>query len=244
VSTTTNAAPNDQALLIECRDVALAYRSAGATVPAVHGVSCGIRAGDRVVITGPSGSGKSTLLHLMAGLEVPTSGTVTWPSAQAAPSSRPDLVGVIFQAPSLIPALDVVANVALPLVLADTPDHLAKDQARAALDLLGLLPLAPKLPEELSGGQAQRVAIARALTCQPAVLLADEPTGQLDRDAGSAVIDVLLAAADATNSAVVVCTHDPSVSRRFVTRWSMHDGTLLRPGHGREHADNTTREAS
>ena len=136
------------------------------------------------------------------------------------------MVGVVFQGPSLIPALDVLENVALPLILDGVPDRAAKELAREALRNLEIEALAAKLPEELSGGQSQRVAIARVLAARPAVILADEPTGQLDRVTGAHVMDVLLKAADALGAAVVISTHDPLIADRMDRRWRMRDGAL------------------
>jgi putative ABC transport system ATP-binding protein len=195
-------------------------------VVAVHGTSCDIHPGDRIAVIGSSGCGKSTLLHLLAGLEQTTTGTVTWPGFGTTPSARPDLVGVIFQGPSLIPALDVTENVALPLVLAGMDEGLARERAQAALALLALDAFAARLPEELSGGQAQRVAIARALAARARLILADEPTGQLDRATATQVIDVLIAAADDLDAALVVSTHDPVIAARLDQEWPMQSGRL------------------
>jgi ABC-type lipoprotein export system ATPase subunit len=206
--------------------VARTFGSGTAAVVAVHGVSCEIRSGARLALTGPSGSGKSTLLHLLAGLDEPTVGTVTWPALGPRHLHRPGLVGVVFQGPSLLPPLDVAENVALPLLLAGRSEREAAAAARVALDRLGLEGLAGKLPEELSGGQAQRVAVARVLAGRPRLILADEPTGQLDHRNGAVVVDALLEAAAALDAALVVATHDPLVAGRFTERWSMTDGRL------------------
>ncbi|MFE6847627.1 ATP-binding cassette domain-containing protein [Streptomyces sp. NPDC057686] len=211
-------------VLVRCQGAARTYGAGAAAVVAVHGATCEVRTGDRIAVTGPSGSGKSTLLHLMAALEEPTTGRVTWPGLVRGPV--PVQVGVVFQGPSLIPALDVVENTALPLVLAGHPQESARRRALDALALVAATGLADKLPEELSGGQAQRVAVARVLAAAPRLILADEPTGQLDRTTGRHVVDVLLATADALGAALVVTTHDPTVARRLTEQWSMHDGRL------------------
>ena len=212
--------------MVVCQEVACTFGSGTAAVVAVHGVSATVASGTRVALTGPSGSGKSTLLHLMAGLETPTAGTVSWPGLGGHPLAVPGRIGVVFQGPSLLPALDVVENVALPLLLADTAEGEATARAVAALDLLAIGDLARKLPEQLSGGQAQRVAVARALAARPALILADEPTGQLDHEAAALVIDVLLHATTALDAALVVSTHDPLIAQRLPSRWAMRDGTL------------------
>lgn len=211
-------------VLVRCQGAARTYGAGDAAVVAVHGATCEVRTGDRIAITGPSGSGKSTLLHLMAALEEPTTGRVTWPGLARGPV--PDQVGVVFQGPSLIPALDVVENTALPLVLAGHPEEPARQRALDSLALVTATGLAGKLPEELSGGQAQRVAVARVLASAPRLILADEPTGQLDRATGRHIVDVLLTTADVLGAALVVTTHDPTVARQLTEQWSMHDGRL------------------
>jgi ABC-type lipoprotein export system ATPase subunit len=135
-----------------------------------------------------------------------------------------------------MPPLTVEENVALPLVLAGAGDREAHARAREALERLDLLELAAKLPEEISGGQAQRVAVARALSGEAKLILADEPTGQLDRASATIVIDVLLAAADHAGAAVVVATHDPVVAGRLADHWEMHSGRLRIPDSPAPHA--------
>jgi putative ABC transport system ATP-binding protein len=198
----------------------------GATeVVAVDGVTCSVEAGQRIALTGESGSGKSTLLHLLAGLDAPTTGSLDWP-ALTVRDGRPAGVGVVFQAPSLVPALDVTDNVALPLLLAGVDSPVARERALAALAELELLELATAFPDELSGGQGQRVVIARVLAGRPALVLADEPTGQLDHRTAVHVLDVLLHAVAELGAALVVSTHDLSVADRLPDRWAMSDGQL------------------
>ncbi|ORI13506.1 ABC transporter ATP-binding protein [Rhodococcus sp. 1168] len=190
-------------------------------------VTCTVWPAARIAVTGPSGSGKSTLLHVMAGLESSSSGTVTWPGLDGHPLARPGRIGVVFQGPSLVPALTVSENVALPMLLGDTTRSDAAQRSRVALDRLGIGDLATSLPEELSGGQAQRVAVARVLAAAPRLILADEPTGQLDHQTAAMVLDVMLQTADELGAALVVSTHDPEIAKRLATRWTMRDGTLL-----------------
>jgi putative ABC transport system ATP-binding protein len=207
------------AVLVECVDLARTYGSGADAVVAVHGATCLITSGARIAVTGPSGSGKSTLLHLLAGLEAPTAGTID--------RSSPGMgIGLVFQGPSLLPTLDVAENVALPLLLDGHHPADADDRARQALARLGIADLAGALPDELSGGQAQRVAVARALATRPQLILADEPTGQLDRRTADHVVDVLLAAAAEAGAALVIATHDPAVAARLAVRWEMRDGRL------------------
>ncbi|MEV6765666.1 ABC transporter ATP-binding protein [Streptomyces sp. NPDC051105] len=211
-------------MLVGCADAALTFGRGVESVVAVHGADLEIRAGDRLAVVGPSGSGKSSLLHLLAGLEQPTSGTVT-----RGASLGPYDTGLVFQGASLIPALNVAENTALPLVLTDRPEGEARLCALAALALVDAADLADRLPEEISGGQAQRVAAARVLAQAPRLILADEPTGRLDHATGTRVLDALLTAADHTGAALVVTTHDPAVAARLTVRRGMRDGRLLAP---------------
>jgi putative ABC transport system ATP-binding protein/lipoprotein-releasing system ATP-binding protein len=213
-------------LLVRCAGAGRTYGSGEAATVGLQPADCAVAPGARIAITGPSGSGKSTLVHLMAGLDDPTVGRVEWPALGGRADLRPGPVAVVFQGPSMLPPLTVEENVALPLLLTGAGDRAAMAAARDALDRLGLLELAVKLPEEISGGQAQRVAVARALTGRPRLLLADEPTGQLDSAGGAAVIDVLLAAADHAGAALVVSTHDASVAARLTERWQIDSGRL------------------
>ena len=226
----TRPRPTDSLAVARCRDAARTYGRGASAVVAVHGATADLDPGDRVALVGPSGSGKSTLLHLLAGLERPTSGTVEWPALEArgGRTEAPSVPGVavVFQGPSLVPTLDVLENVLVPLQLNGVPDDLARDRARAALDAVEVGDLAGRLPEELSGGQAQRVAVARALATEPRAILADEPTGQLDATTGRHVVDALFAAADRAGAALLVTTHDHRVADRFRTRWVMEDGRL------------------
>jgi putative ABC transport system ATP-binding protein/lipoprotein-releasing system ATP-binding protein len=212
--------------LVRCSGAARTYGDGRAATVALRPTDCEVAAGQRIALVGPSGSGKSTLLHLMAGLDRPTLGTVEWPMLGPPAALRPGPVGVVFQGPSLLPPLTVLENVALPLVLGGETDARARERAREALARLELRELADKLPEELSGGQAQRVAVARALAGEPRLLLADEPTGQLDHVNAATVVDVLLAAASHAGAALVVATHDPAVAARLDERWEIHSGAL------------------
>jgi ABC-type lipoprotein export system ATPase subunit len=213
--------------LVACEAVSRVFGRGVQAVTAVRDVSVAVEPGMRVALTGPSGSGKSTVLHLMAGLESPTSGVIRWPGIGGPPAGRAGVIGLVFQGPSLIPALDVLENVTLPLLLAGAEEDEAVARAREALERLAVQGLAPKLPEEISGGQAQRVAVARVLASRPRLILADEPTGQLDHETGGLVVDVLLETAAALDAALLVTTHDPAVADRFAERWEMADGVLV-----------------
>jgi putative ABC transport system ATP-binding protein len=220
-------APAAEESLVVCTSVSRLFGRGRLAVPAVQDVSVTVAPGMRVALTGPSGSGKSTLLHLMAGLETPTSGRVAWPGIGGSPAGRSGVVGLVFQGPSLVPALDVLENVTLPLLLAGVGEPDAVRRAGAALERLNVHGLAGKLPEEISGGQAQRVAVARVLASRPQLILADEPTGQLDHETGAHVIEVLLETAAELDAALVVTTHDPVVAARFPHQWRMADGTMV-----------------
>jgi putative ABC transport system ATP-binding protein/lipoprotein-releasing system ATP-binding protein len=217
---------NDRLPLVRCEGVARTYGSGPTATVALQATDCEVFAGQRIALVGPSGSGKSTLIHLMAGLDDPTVGTVSWPAIGTRDELRPGRAAVIFQGPSLLPPLTVLENIALPLVIGGMTDHDAREVARGALTTLDLEELADKLPEEISGGQAQRVAVARALAGEPSLILADEPTGQLDRTNGAAVVDVLLAASEHAGSALVISTHDLTVADRVPERWEMHSGEI------------------
>ncbi|MGI8623774.1 MAG: ABC transporter ATP-binding protein [Solirubrobacteraceae bacterium] len=214
------------AVLVRCEGISRTYGQGSAATVALQATDCEVGAGDRIALVGPSGSGKSTLLHLMAGLDTPTHGRITWPAIGDRDALRPGRVAVIFQGPSLLAPLTVIENVALPLVLDGVTDADARRLAAESLELVGLIGLADKLPEEVSGGQSQRIAVARALAGQPVLVLADEPTGQLDRPNGAIVVDVLLAAAEHAGAALVVTTHDPTVAARLPVRWTMRSGDL------------------
>ncbi len=222
----TRAAEPD--VLVRCERVARTFGAGLGAVVALHDISCEIQAGQQLAITGPSGSGKSTLLHVLAGLDEPT-GVVTWPALGAKGDLRPGPVGVVFQGPSLLPPLDVTENVALPLLLGGASETDAHAAAAAALARLHLCALATKLPEELSGGQAQRVAVARVLAGRPRLILADEPTGQLDHAAATVIVDALVETASHLGAGLVVTTHDQLVAARLATRWTMADGAFVEP---------------
>jgi len=197
-----------------------------ASVTAIAEATFEVRRGDQIALMGPSGSGKSTLLHLIAGLDVATGGTLTWPDLGDRARLRPGPIGLAFQGPALLPPLTVKENVALPLLLAGVREEPAGAQAEAMIEQFDLGPVADKLPEELSGGQNERAGVARALMGPPRLLLADEPTGQQDRATGHRLIDLILEHAGETDAAVVIATHDGAVARRFPLRWSITDGRL------------------
>lgn len=212
--------------LVIAENASRRFGSGPTAVDAVIDVSCQVEPNDRIAIVGPSGSGKSTLLHLLGNLDQPTSGTVAWPALGVAEALRPSRVVDIFQGPSLIPVLSVSENVRLPLLLAGTAVADADAIANEALAMFEVAHLRDKLPEELSGGQAQRVSIARAIAVRPWLILADEPTGQLDSATAIRVMSRLLRAADELGAALIVSTHDARIADRLSTVWSMAGGRL------------------
>jgi ABC-type lipoprotein export system ATPase subunit len=220
----TEAAP-----LVRCERVSHTYGRGSAATVALSGCDCVVRPGHRVALVGPSGSGKSTLLYVMAGLESPTDGEVSWPAIGCRQELHPARVAMVFQGPSLLDSLSVLENVALPLLLGGETDESARVRATGALADLGLADLAEKLPEELSGGQAQRIAVARALAGSPSLILADEPTGQLDAASAVAIVDILLEVSGRAGAGLIIATHDPIVAERLDERWQMHDGELTAP---------------
>jgi ABC-type lipoprotein export system ATPase subunit len=217
-----------EAALVECVGASRVYGSGRAATLALEPCDCRVEPGQRIALMGPSGSGKSTLLHLLAGLDTPTQGRVDWPALGPREALRPGPVAVVFQGPSLLPPLTILENVQLPLVLNGSTAGDAADRAEHALELLGLADLRDKLPEEVSGGQAQRASVARALTGTPALLLADEPTGQLDHSAAREVVEALLASVEDSGGALVVATHDREVAAAVGAHWQIHSGRLER----------------
>jgi ABC-type lipoprotein export system ATPase subunit len=212
-------------VLVQGKDVARWFSQGGSDILALRPASFAIRSADRIALLGRSGSGKSTLVHLIAGLDAPTGGALSWPALARDSALRPTYIGIVFQAPSLIPTLSVIENVEVPLRIGGRISS-PRTQAMAALEALGLASLADKVPGELSGGQAQRVALARAIALKPRLILADEPTGQLDQSIARQTVNTLLDSLEGSDTAVVVATHDPSVAERMKTTWLMDHGEL------------------
>src|ERR1700693_3090017 len=195
-------------------------------VVALKHATCRIQRGDRIALVGPSGSGKSTLLHLLAGLDEPTSGTVRWPALGERETIRHAKVSSVFQTESLLAPLTVLENIEVPQLLTGSNPVEARNDAALILRALDLAELADKLPEEISGGQAQRPAVAPSLITHPALILADEPTGQLDHHTAKHLLSLLLRRIKGTDTALVIATHDPSLASRMETQWTMDHGVL------------------
>ncbi len=211
--------------IVRCQGAEVVYGRGERAIVALRPTDCEIFDRDQVAVVGPSGSGKSTLIHLLSGLQDPSAGVVEWPALRGH-VLRPGPVGVVFQGPSLLPPLTVSENVALPLQLMGEPEAAATAAALELLALVGVDDLADRIPDELSGGQRQRVAIARALVTRPRLILADEPTSQLDHANSDLVVDALLDSADASGAALVVTTHDPAIAALLRHRWTVADGVL------------------
>jgi putative ABC transport system ATP-binding protein len=208
------------------------YHVGDQVVRALGGVSLAIGAGEYVSIMGPSGSGKSTLLHILGLLDRPTAGCyrlrgrdVTSLDDAAQAATRRDEIGFVFQFFHLVPHLSAAENVELPMTLAALPPAERRDRTDAALRAMGIADRAQHRPDQLSGGQRQRVAIARATVMRPALLLADEPTGNLDRRSGTDVIDIL-ERLNAEGLTLVVVTHDLDLGRRARRTIRMVDGLI------------------
>lgn len=185
-----------------------------------------VEPGAELAVTGRSGSGKTTLLLVLAGLLRPDAGTVRWPGLATSSATRRAQIGLVFQAPSLLPELTAAENVALPLRLRGASTAQAAAATRAALDVVGLGDAGNALPAQLSGGMQQRVAVARVLAGTPRLVLADEPTGALDRDSAFSVLTALRDAVTATGGGLVVATHDEELAGLLANRAVLDAGRL------------------
>jgi putative ABC transport system ATP-binding protein len=222
--------------LIELSLVTKSFSSASGTFNALKEVSLGIARGQLVAITGKSGSGKSTLLHIIAGIDKPTRGSVSINGIQvdklsesALASWRGKNIGVVFQFFQLLPTLTVLENVMLPMDFCNTyAVRERKDRALALLDRVGIREQAPRLPATLSGGQQQRAAIARALANDPPIIIADEPTGNLDSQTAASVFGLFTNLA-AEGKTVVIVTHEKEFAARFENTVAIADGVITSP---------------
>jgi putative ABC transport system ATP-binding protein len=226
-----DAAPPSRVALVQVRNLHLTVPSAAGPVNILRGIDLDIGAGEAVGIVGPSGSGKTSLLMVLAGLERATAGivivdghTVTAMDEDALARLRREAIGIVFQAFHLIPAMTALENVAVPLELAGVRD--AGARAEAALDAVGLRHRLTHLPGQLSGGEQQRVALARAFAPRPRLLLADEPTGNLDRATGDAVMDLLFHLRAETGTTLLLITHEAHLAARCSRRIHLADGMV------------------
>ena len=219
-------------MLIQVRELVMRLASGGRVVTVLDGVTLDVDAGEIVAITGPSGSGKSTLLGLIAGLDAPSGGTIVVAGTDvgrldetALARFRRDTIGYVFQSYHLIPTLTAAENVAVPLELAG--DAAAAPRALELLAEVGLAERGHHYPVQLSGGEQQRVALARAVALRPPLLLADEPTGNLDSATGKQIIDLLLALNRAGGSTLLLVTHDPALADRAERVIALRDGRVM-----------------
>jgi ABC-type lipoprotein export system ATPase subunit len=219
--------------MLQFDQVTRQYERRGVTTRALDRLSLEVRPGEFVAIVGPSGSGKSTLLHLAAALDVPTSGHVLIDGRATdslSDAQRTDLrrfrIGLVFQFFNLLPTLSLERNVALPLMLDGRTWSAVRDPTRRLLDEIGLLHRAGAFPDELSGGEMQRVAIARALVTEPALLLADEPTGNLDSATSAAILELFRRTARDSNRTTVLVTHDVAIAAQADRVVHLRDGRV------------------
>ena len=227
------SSPSSKPAVIHLEDAHLSLGNTAASVHILKGISLTIYAGETVGILGPSGAGKTSLLMIVAGLETLSSGRITLDGTDITgldedrlAALRRDLVGIVFQAFRLIPSLTALQNVAIPLELAGRDN--AADMAAAALRSVGLEHRLSHLPDQMSGGEQQRVAIARAMVAKPRILLADEPTGNLDSVTSEKVIASLFKSAADANAALVLVTHDANLAAQCSRVLHIEDGVIVR----------------
>ena len=224
----TNSRPPPPPPILTAHSLRKVYRSGDRPLEVFHDVDFHIAAGESVSIRGESGSGKSTLLNLLAALDTPDSGSLEWSgSPKLTHAARGRAIGIIFQAFYLIPELNALENILMARRIAGGRiDASARARAADLLARVGLRERAHHLPAQLSGGERQRIAIARALMNTPGLILADEPTGNLDEHTADAVMSMLLTLCAETQTALVLVTHSPAYAQRTAREYLLHEGTL------------------
>jgi putative ABC transport system ATP-binding protein len=221
-------------MLIELKDVRKKYMRDKIEIPVLEGVSMAVEEGDFLALMGPSGSGKSTLLNLLAGIDQPSSGSIRVAGTEISGLSETALagwrarnIGFIFQLYNLIPVLTAFENVELPLLLTNLSKSQRREHVMTALDIVGLRDRAGHYPRQLSGGQEQRVAIARAVVTDPTILLADEPTGDLDAKSGAEILTLLQRLNAEFKKTIIMVTHDPHAAERASHVYHLEKGAFV-----------------
>ena len=223
--------------IVTIRELSKIYEQGDIKVTALNRISLDIQTGEFLALMGPSGSGKSTLLHIIAGVDRPTSGEcrvqgvdVTRLSESELADWRNQTVGFVFQTFNLIPVLTAFENVELPLLLTKLNKRERREQVNTALELVGLADRAKHLPRQLSGGQEQRVAIARALVTDPSLIVADEPTGNLDSNSANEILNILQSLSRSIGKTVLLVTHDPKAAAFGSRTIHLEKGELIKDG--------------
>jgi putative ABC transport system ATP-binding protein len=221
--------------LIQCRSLSKSYTKGAELITPLKDLDLDVESGDFLALMGPSGSGKTTLLNLISGIDTPTSGSLTIDGRQMSGLTRPQLadwrseyVGYIFQLYNLVPVLTAYENVELPLLLHKLPRRERHRKVALALDLVGITDRHDHFPRQLSGGQEQRVAIARAIVTDPRIIVADEPTGDLDADSAAAIMDLLTNLNDQLGKTLIMVTHDARTAARARRTLHLEKGRLVR----------------
>ncbi len=224
---------SDSSAILRCQQLGMTYTEGPNDVQVLSGINLDLEKGERIAIVGASGSGKSTLLHLLGGLDLPTAGSV-WIDGQeisgVSDKKRGDIrnqyLGFVYQFHHLLPEFTAVENVAMPLLIAGEDSDVAKAKAEALLNNIGLGHRLMHRPIELSGGERQRAAIARALVTEPNIVLADEPTGNLDEKTAQAVFEMMLELNQNVGTALVMVTHDTRLAKKMDTIYHLELGSL------------------